>query len=96
MSKKKKKKKKSKKKHKSKDEVKEELIKSLVNGEEYEREELNGSVDNAKSYQDAIPIIQGYDMMFQRKRNTTVIAHRQGCVFKYLKTVIIFYRRWKK
>ena len=46
-----------KKKRKSKDEVKEELLKSLVERDDNEIDDLNERAMNVASYQEAIPII---------------------------------------
>lgn len=42
----------------------------MVEGREYENADLKNRVEKAKRYQDAIPIIQEYEIIIQRqKRN---------------------------
>lgn len=60
-----------KKKRKSKNELKKELLRSLVEDEEYENDDLNNKTDNAKTYQDTIPIIKEYETITQRPNSNT-------------------------
>ena len=60
-----------KKKRKSKNELKKELLRSLVEDEEYENDYLNNKTDNAKTYQDTIPIINEYETITQRPNSNT-------------------------
>lgn len=51
---------------KKKNELRKELLRSLVEDEEYENDDLNNKTDNAKSYQDTIAIIKEYETITQR------------------------------
>ena len=54
-----------------------------LNMKEYESQELTSRIDNAKRYQGSISIIQEYETILQRqKRNTLIIAYRQGPIFE--------------
>ena len=62
--------------------MKKELLKSLLQGEECENDDSNCRAANARSYQDAIPIIKYYETIIQRqKRNILGVPYTQGCVF---------------
>lgn len=66
--------------------MKNELLRSLVDGKEYKNDELNVSISNVKSYQDAIQITEEYETIMQRqKRNIQSLLHRQGCMFERFK-----------
>lgn len=55
--------------------MKEESLRSFVEGEEYENDNLNNRVDNAKIYQDALLIIQEFEKIIKRqKRNKLSLA----------------------
>ena len=47
-----------------------------MEGEEYENNDLNGRADNARSYQDAIPIIKECETIIQRQKKD----HIKYCV----------------
>ena len=50
----------NKKKQKANNEVKDELLRSFVEGKDYESKELSDRADNVKRYREAIPLIKGY------------------------------------
>ena len=59
----------------------------LVEGDEYENDDLNARSDNARSYQGAMSVITEYETIIQRqKRNILSVGYRKGgCVFKRFK-----------
>lgn len=48
--------------------MKEESLRSFVEGEEYENDNLNNRADNAKIYQDALLIIQEFEKIIKRQK----------------------------
>ena len=62
------------------------MLKSLVVGDDYQNDGLNIRTANARSYQDAIPIINEYESIIQRqKRNILSVVYRQRLIFKRFK-----------
>lgn len=51
-------------------------MKSLVDGDEWENDDLNKIAGNARSYQNVIPVIKEYETIIQRqKRNIVNVAY---------------------
>ena len=76
------------KKRKSKYEVENELIKSLVEGEVVENEELNERTKNVTNYEEAIPVVKEYkNIVNVKKKGILNLAYREGMIFKIFKEI---------
>ena len=50
------------------------MEKDLLKGDEYKNDDLNSTADNARSYQDVIPIIKEYETIMQRQGSILSVA----------------------
>ena len=64
----------------------------MVEGREHENADLKNRVEKAKRYQDAIPIIQEYEIIIQRQKRNILILHTdKGASLNGSKILLTFF-----
>ena len=68
--------------------MKNEILRSLVEADGYENDELIEKNNRVPNFEEAIPIVKEYERIIRtQKENMLNVAYRQGCFFKKIQRI---------